>query len=146
MTAFSDWSHGDAGIDSDDTGLICENGIEIDLANLRNIGHQLCKLYQEQSDGLFVNGGNVTIRLENARDPGASNQPAGKVEVEWRKRQGLVAYDFDGGTSLTERDDGAERGIIGNADDQLARFRTQDHWKDGHAGDPRARLCGSCPT
>ena len=58
-----------------------------------------------------------------------------QFEIERRERQGLVVDDFDGGAAAAEYDDRAESRIVGNAGDQLARFRAQDHRMKGDAGD-----------
>jgi len=51
----------------------------------------------------------------------------------------LVVDDLDRGTAAAEHDDGAERRIVGEAEDQLARLRPQHHRLHGDAGNPRLR-------
>ena len=53
------------------------------------------------------------------------------------KRQRLVADDFDRRTALAEHDHRTEGRIVGDADNELARLRPQDHRKNRDAGDAR---------
>ena len=126
-----------ARVDGDDAGLVGENRIEIDLADLGKIGHKLRQLDQKKLDGALVGGGHVAVSLEDASDPGARDEAAREREVERRQRQRLVADDFDRRSALPEDDDRAESRVVGDADDELARLRTHDHGKDGDPGNSR---------
>ena len=85
------------------------------------------ELDEEQGDGVGVRGRNVAVGFEHARNASARDERASQFEIERRERQGLVVDDFDGGAAAAEYDDRAESRIVGNAGDQLARFRAQDH-------------------
>ena len=91
----------------------------------------------------FVRGGDVAVGLEDAGYARARDQAAREIEIERRQRQRLVADDLDRRAALPEGDHRTESRIIGHADDELARLGAHDHGKDGHAGDPRVRLCRS---
>ena len=134
-----------AGVDRDDAGLVGENRIEIDLADLGKIRCELRELDQEKSDGLFVRRRHVAVGLEDARHPGAGDQVARQRQIERRQRQRLVVDHLDRGAALAEDDDRTEGRIVGEADDELARLRPHDHGKHGHAVDPRIGLGGARP-
>ena len=122
-------------IDRDHAGLVGKHRIEIDLADLGKIRHELRELHQQELESMFVRRGNVAVGLEDARDPGARDQAARKREIERRQRQRLVADHFDRGAALPESDHRAEGGVICHADDQFARLGPDDHRKHRDAGD-----------
>ena len=134
-----DRRHRHARIDGDEAVLVGQHRVEIELAHLRQIGSQLRELDQQERDGVGICGRNVAVGLEHARHPGARDQLAGKLEIERRQRQRLVADDLDRGPAAAEHDDRAEGRIVGDPRDQFARFRTQNHRMDRHAGDASIR-------
>ena len=127
-----------ARVHGDDAGLVGEHRIEINLADLGEIGDKLRQLDQKKLDGALVGGGHVAVSLEDAGDPGAGDEAAREREVERRQRQRLVTDDLNRRASLPEDNDRAESRIIGDADDELTRFRTHDHGEDGDPGNSRA--------
>ena len=66
-----------------------------------------------------------------------ADQVVRELEIERRQRQRLVVDDLDRGAAAAEHDHRTEGRIVGNAGDQLARLRPQDHRMDGDAGDAR---------
>ena len=57
------------------------------------------------------------------------------LQIERRQRQRLVVDDLDRRAAAAEHDHGAEGRIVGEAGDQLARLRPQDHRLHDDAGD-----------
>ena len=133
-----------AGIDGDNAALVGQHGIEIELAQLGQIGGQLRQLDQQQRDRAHVGSRDIAVGLEHARHAGARNQPARKPKIERRQRQRLVGDDLDCGPAAAEYDDRTEGRIVRNPCDQFARLRTQDHGMDGDAGNAGVRPGGSC--
>ena len=134
-----------AGIDGNDAALIGEHGVEIELAQLRQIGGKLRQLDHEQRDGVDVRGRDVAVSLEHARHPRASDQVARKHEIQRRQRQRLVVDDLDRGAAAAKDHDRAESRIVRNSGDQLPRLRAHDHRMERHAGDARIRPRGPRP-
>jgi hypothetical protein len=58
--------YGYAGIHGNETVLVSEYGIKIELAQLGNIGGELRQLDQQQCDGIRIGGGYVAVTLEHA--------------------------------------------------------------------------------
>ena len=58
--------HRHTGIDGDESVLVNQYGVEIELAHLRQIGSQLRELDEEQGDGVGVRGRNVAVGFEHA--------------------------------------------------------------------------------
>ena len=137
--------HQHAGIDGNDAALVGEHGVEIEFAQLRQVGGKLRELDQEQRDGVDVRGRDVAVSLEHARDPRARDQVARKREIERRQRQRLVVDDLDRGAAAAKDDDGAEGRIVRNSGDQLARLRAQDHRMNRDAGDASVGSRGPRP-
>jgi hypothetical protein len=112
-----DGSHRDPGIDGDEAVLVGQNGVEIELAQLGQIGRELRQLDQQERDGVDVRGRDVAVGLEHARHAGAPDQLARERKIERRERERLVADDLDRGSPAAEHDDRAEGRIVGNPRD-----------------------------
>ena len=137
--------HQHAGIDGNDAALLGKHGVEVELAQLRQVGGKLRELDEEERDGVDVGGRDVAISLQHAGDTRPRDQVARELEIERRQRQGLVVDDLDRGAAAAEHHDRAEGRIVRNAGDQFPRLRAHDHRMKRHAGDARAGLGGPRP-
>jgi len=133
-------------INGDHAGLIREHRIEIDLANFREVGGELRQFDEKERNRGFVCRGNIAVGLKNARDARSRDEPARQRQVQRRQRQRLVIDDFDGGAALAEHNDRAEGRIVGHADNQFARLRTDHHRKYHHPDDASVRFGGARPV
>ena len=137
--------HQHAGIDGNDAALVGKHGVEVELAQLRQVGGKLRELDEEERDGVDVDGRDVAISLQHAGDTRPRDQVARELEIERRQRQGLVVDDLDRGAAAAEHHDRAEGRIVRNAGDQFPRLRAHDHRMKRHAGDARIRPRTPCP-
>ena len=128
------------GIDRDDPLPVRQERIDVELAQLGQVGGELRDLDEDQRHGALVDGGDVAVGLEDARHARPRDQVARELQVERRQGERLVVDDLDGRAAVTEDDDGAEGWIVGNAGDQLARLRAPHHGLNGDARDARRRL------
>ncbi len=100
--------------------------IDVQRTHFGDVGGQLCQLDQRQCQCALVGGRHIAIGLEDARGAGLADQLVGQAQVQRRQRQRLVIDDFNRGTATADHDHRAERRVIGNTDDQLARLRAND--------------------
>ena len=128
----------DAGVEREHAGLVGEQRIDVELAELRQVGGELRQLDQHERD------------LVASSPPARCGRPASRRATRVRAIRSRASFRSSGGSatalsSITSTPvppwpntmTGPKVGSSAMPSDQLARLRPDDHRLDRHAGDAR---------
>ena len=132
--------HDEARVDRDRAVLLREHRVEIDLGDLREVGHQLRDPLDHAGERVLVDARPAAHAAQHLGRADPVDHRARVVAGRRREPERHVAQDLDEDPAEAERDDGPERGIADGADQDLLALG--QHLLDLHAGDVGVGLVG----
>ena len=115
----------DAGIDCGRAGFRREDGVEVELLDLREVVEQRRDLDEDRGERAAVDGFAAAHAVEHLLGLDRADHVERLRLVDRRQTESQVLQHFDEDTAETEGDELAERGIRDRADQRLGRARGQ---------------------
>src|SRR5689334_7165484 len=98
-------------------------------------------MHQRACDRVERGGRSIAIALQQAINVGSADEFVCQLDVEWRERQGLVGYDFDCSSALSEEKEWSKYLIDRHTDDELMSARFLHYRLNEKAAQTCAGLC-----
>ncbi len=125
----------DAGIHGQRSVLVDDDGVDVQLAQLRQLAHHLRDAQQDLLQGLQIDRRRTVPFPQGLEHPGALDQAQRQERIERRQRQGPVGDELDHRPTSAERDHRPHHRIGLDSDAELAAPLLDAHGLNRHAID-----------